>query len=400
MTEQRDAAATPQLRPTVEPTPSAGAASPGHLLELIRTRPGWTRQQLLAATGMSRTTLFERLEQLFRAGLVYESGATGAAVGRPAQLLRFDDRHRVALILDLGQTHGRIAVSDMSGRTLRMATLRLDISRPPAKLLPQLLDTADNLLRVDQAAELVGVGMGIPGPVEVTTGRLGTSTTMPGWAEYPIEATIRKRWDVPLLIENDARAFTLGEAAGTADPGILLGIKYASGIGAGVAVRGEIIGGADGAAGDIGHIRITDDGPRCRCGRRGCLAAWASGWSLLERLAGQGLHDLEDVAQRAHAGDAAVLAAVREGAARLGRVLAAIVATVNPNTVVLGGTIGQLPVVADEVERWVREDAVERATRKLRVISSRFGEDSATIGLTVMVVRHVFSVQAIDARLA
>lgn len=95
-----------------------------------------------------------------------------------------------------------------------------------------------------------------------------------------------------------------------------------------------------------------------------------------------------------------MLAAVREGAARLGRVLAAIVATVNPHTLVLGGTIGQLPVVADEVERWVREVAVERATRKLRVISSRFGEDSATIGLTVMVVRHVFSVQAVDARLA
>jgi predicted NBD/HSP70 family sugar kinase len=242
--------------------------------------------------------------------------------------------------------------------------------------------------------------MGIPGPVDVTTGRLGTSTTMPGWAEYPIEATVRARWDVPLLIENDARAFTLGEAAATAEPGILLGIKYASGIGAGIAVGGDVIGGADGAAGDIGHIRITDDGPQCRCGRRGCLAAWASGRSLLDRLAGQGLHDLEAVAQRAHAGDPVVLAAVREGAARLGRVLAAIVATVNPNTVVLGGTIGQLPVVAEEVERSVGEETVERAIRKLRVVSSRFGDDSSTIGLTVMVVRHVFSVEAIDARLA
>jgi predicted NBD/HSP70 family sugar kinase len=119
----------------------------------------------------------------------------------------------------------------------------------------------------------------------------------------------------------------------------------------------------------------------------------------LDRLAGHGLHDLEAVAQRAHAGDPVVLAAVRDGAARLGRVLAAIVATVNPNRLVLGGTIGQLPVVAEEVERRVREDAVERATRKLRVVSSRFGDDSATIGLTVMVVRHVFSADAIDARL-
>ncbi len=397
-------AAPPPRNPTDTSAPApgttaatpAGAASPGHLLELIRTRPGWTRQQLLVATGMSRTTLFERLDQLFRAGLVYESGATGA-VGRPAQLLRFDDRHRVAVILDLGQTHGRIAVSDMSGRTLRMATLRLDIAKPATLLLPQLLDTADQLLRVDPTAQLVGVGMGIPGPVDVATGRLGASTTMPGWAEYPIVPTVGARWDVPVLIENDARAFALGEATATAESGILLGVKYASGIGAGIVVRGDVIGGADGAAGDIGHIRITDDGPRCRCGRRGCLAAWASGRTLLQRLTAEGLADLEDLAQRAHAGDPTVLAEVRKGAALLGRVLAAIVPTINPNTLVLGGTIGQLPVVAEEVERRVRAETMERASRGLRVVSSRFGDDSAVMGLTVMVARRVFSAAAIDA---
>jgi predicted NBD/HSP70 family sugar kinase len=396
---ERPTAATdpPVPRQRAEP---AGPASPGHLLELIRGRPGWTRQQLLTATGMSRTTLFERLDQLFRAGLVYEYGSTGAALGRPAQLLRFDDRDRVALTLDLGQTHGRIAVADMSGRTLRMATLRLDISRPPARLLPELLDLADSLLNVDGSAQLVGIGMGIPGPVDVATRRLGASTTMPGWEEFPIEETVRARWNVPLLIENDARAFALGEASAGGEQGILLAVKYASGIGAGIVVGGAVIGGADGAAGDIGHIGITDDGPRCTCGRHGCLAAWASGRALLDQLADQGLQTLEDVVQRAHARNPAVLAVLRDGAARLGRVLAAIVATVNPDTLVLGGTIGQLGIVAEEVERRVRADAVERATRKLRVVPGRAGDDSATVGLTLMLVRHVFSASAVDAALA
>lgn len=392
-----------------------GAASPGHLLELIRGQPGWTRQQLLAATGMSRTTLFERLDQLFRAGLIYESGSTsarttggrgvetaaagGSGLGRPARLLRFDDRNRVALTLDLGQTHGRIAIADTSGRTLRMATLRLDISRPPDKLMPELLELAESLLNVDPSVELIGVGMGIPSPVDVDTRRLGPSTTMPGWERYPIEESIRSRWDVPVLIENDARAFALGEASAGGEDGILLAVKYASGIGAGIVVGGEVIGGADGAAGDIGHIGITDEGPLCRCGRHGCLAAWASGRVLLDQLADQGVQTLEDVAQQAHARNPLVLAALREGAGRLGRVLAAIVATVNPNTLVLGGTIGQLPIVAEEVERRVRRDAVERATQKLRVLPARAGDDSATVGLTLMLVRHVFSADAVDAAL-
>ncbi|WP_329246755.1 ROK family protein [Actinoallomurus sp. NBC_01490] len=376
----------------------AGAASPGHLLALIRTRPGWTRQQLLTATGMSRTTLFERLDQLFRAGLVYESGSTGATVGRPARLVRFDDRNRVALIFDLGQTHGRIAVADLFGRTLRMATLRLNIAQPPDRLLPDLLDRADKLLRVDENAQVVGVGMGIPGPVDVATGRLGASTTMPGWEDYAIKDVVRSRWDVPLLIENDARAFARGEASASGGRGILLAVKYASGIGAGIVVNGEVIGGADGAAGDIGHIRVSDEGPVCRCGRQGCLAAWASGWSLLDQLADQGVHTLDDVVQM-HTHNPAVIAALRAGAERLGRVLAAVVATVNPDTLVLGGILGQLPLVAEEVERWVRADAVERTMQKLRVITSRSGDDSATVGLTLMVAQHVLAASAIDAAL-
>jgi len=384
--------------PPAPPTPSTGGpASPGHLLDLIRTRPGWTRQQLLTVTGMSRTTLFERLDQLFRAGLVYEAGATGSSVGRPARLLRFDDRDRVALIFDLGQAHGRIAIADLFGRTLRMERLRLDISSPPTKLLPKLLDRADKLLRVDENSQVVGVGMGIPGPVDVDTGRLGASTTMPGWEGHPIEETIRARWDVPLLIENDARAFALGEASAGGERGVLLAVKYATGIGAGIVVDDQVIGGADGAAGDIGHIRVTDDGPRCRCGRQGCLAAWASGRALLDQLADQGLHTLEDIVQSVHAGDQEAIAALRVGARRLGRVLAMLVATINPNTLVLGGIIGQLPIVVEEVGRRIRADAVERAIQKLRVVPARIGDDSATVGLSLMVTRHVYSATAIDA---
>lgn len=380
--------------------PPSGPASAGHTFALIRSRPGWTRHQLLVATGMSRTTLFDRLDQLFKAGLIYESGAATSAGGRPAQLLRFDDRDKVLLIFDLGQLHGRIAVTDLSGRTLRMTTLRFDISQQPDQLLPVLFGEADKLLHAGSSRHLVGVGMGIPGPVDSATGELGESTTMPGWQPYGLADRIRRKWRVPVQLENDARAFTLGETAAAGGTGILLGVKYSTGIGAGIAVGGEVIGGADGAAGDIGHIRLSDDGPRCSCGRRGCLAAWASGRALLQQLRRHGMHDLEDVAQRAReGGDAEVERVLREGARRLGRVLASIVATVNPDTLVLGGALGRLDLVATEIERQIRGDAVERAIHKLRVVPSRIGDESGTVGLSRQLVRTVYSPDAIDAAL-
>ncbi|WP_052371934.1 ROK family transcriptional regulator [Amycolatopsis taiwanensis] len=377
-----------------------GPTSAGHMFSLIRSRPGWTRQQLLAATGVSRTTLFERLDQLFKAGLVYEAGTTSSEGGRPAQLLRFDDRDRVLLIFDLGHVHGRIAVADLSGNTLRMVSLRFDISNPPSRLLPRLLDQGDALLAADPSAHLVGVGMGIPAPVDSETGQMSECTTMPGWQDYGLKERIQQRWGVPVLLENDARAFSLGEAAATGEAGILLGVKYSSGIGAGVVVGGEVIGGANGAAGDIGHIRLTDDGPPCTCGRRGCLAAWASGRAIVEQLRGHGMHDLEDVVQRAREGDPVVVGALRKGARRLGRVLASMVAIVNPETLVLGGSLGRLDVVAAEIERQVRGDTVERAMLKLRVVPARIGDEGGTVGLSRKLVRNVYSATAIDTLLA
>ena len=379
-----------------------GPATPGHLLGLIRSRPVWTRQQLLAATGMSRTTLFERLDVLFRHHLVYEAGSAGSDGGRPATLLRFDDRHRVVLVFDLGQRHGRIGVADLSGRTVRMTLLRLDIAEPPQSLLPRLLDAAAALLTAGDGEHLVGIGMSVPGPVGAAAGALGTSTTMPGWVSYPIADVLRERWPVPVLIENDARAFALGESTAipVARGATLLAVKFASGIGAGIVLGGEVIAGADGAAGDIGHIRITDDGPTCLCGRQGCLAAWASGRALIEQLRSHGVRSLEDLALRvegATAVDRAAGAALEAAAGRLGRVLAAVVATVNPQVLVLGGTLGRLPSVVATVDRHVRATALERVTACLTVMPSRLGEEAVTAGLTMLVATHVFDPAAVDS---
>lgn len=395
------------VRPwTLLPEVRAGSTptSYGYLLTLIRSRPGWTRQQLLAATGLSRTTLVDRLDALFTEGLVYADGSVprnGEAgvrgPGRRSELLRFDDRDKIILVFDLGQTQGRVCVTDVHGQILRMAELRQGIDADPEDYLRGAFAMAHGLLDASRDLQLVGVGLSIPGPVDPDTGILGHSTTMPQWQSFPISDTMQAEWRAPVLIENDARAFALGEASVAGSGETVLAIKYATGIGAGIVVDGRVIKGSDGAAGDIGHIRLTDDGPLCTCGRQGCLAAWASGHALVEALADTGVRTTTEVAGRVEVGDEGACAALDRAVSRLGRVLATVVATVNPDTLVLGGQLGRLPRVVAAIDDQIHADVVARATQRLTVQAARLGPDGATVGLARKVAQLVFSPQAVDA---
>lgn len=382
---------------------SSAGTSPGHLLALLRALDGATRAQLLERTGLSRTTLVERLDQLSRAGLIYEAGQLGSTGGRPATLLRFDDRARVLLILDIGQTHGRISVCSLSSRPLAQEVFTLDAATEPEVLVKELVARSQALLAPLPGRPVVGVGLGIPAPVQTATGTRWPTTTMPDWETYPLSDQFARIWPVPLLVENDARAITLGEYSPGADSGgseVVLGIKYASGLGAGVVVDGHALRGASGATGDIGHIRVSSNGPRCRCGRRGCLAAHVSGRALLRDLRGTGVRTLDDIVARLDAGDREVTSTVRAAARLFGRTLSTTVQFLNPSTVVLSGILGRHPVVAAQITDEIRRGPVPRNASQVRVTTGTLGEEAATVGLCRLVMSHVYAPEHIDAVLA
>lgn len=389
------------------PTPSLSytpATSYGMLLNFIRSRPGWTRQQLLAATGMSRSTLFDRLDTLFQLGFVFTDGSapeeSTSRRGRKSELLRWDTRGRRVLVFDLGQTQARICVTDVFGQVQRMRELTKPINTDAAHYLETIFAEADHLIRAGEDESLIGVSLGIPGPVDPRTGVLGASTTMPKWENYPIPELVREKWHVPVVIENDARAFALGESEMIGADKTVLAIKFATGIGAGVVDVGHVLEGADGAAGDIGHVRISTDGPRCTCGRRGCLAAWASGHALLQQLRPTGIRNLAELITRAAAGDPLVCDALDSAVTHLARVLATVVATVNPDHLVLGGTLGQLPRVISLLNQLIREDVNERARKHLVISGAHLGADGAVFGLVHKLVDAVYSPAAIDDAVA
>ena len=256
-------------------------------------------------------------------------------------------------------------------------------------------------------ADVRGIGIGVPGPVEHATGRPRNPPIMPGWDGYPIPERFADRYRVPVLVDNDVNIMALGEHwTDWREVDHLLFIKAATGIGCGVVVDGRIHRGADGAAGDIGHIRVAVEGAEeitCSCGNVGCLEALAGGGAMARRLTAEGLEatDSRAVVELARAGEPAAVRLVRDSGRLIGEVLAASVNLYNPSVIVIGGDVAQ---AHEQLLAGVREVVYQRslplATRHLRVVRSRLADRAGVIGAAVMVIERVLSPAAIDAAIA
>ncbi|MFI6284362.1 ROK family protein [Streptomyces sp. NPDC051018] len=391
----------------------ANQASAGHLLHLIRSGRASTRGELQRATGLSRSTVGHRLDQLFGAGWLRDSAGTSTG-GRPSARLEFDTGHAVVLAVDLETRHGRAAVVDLAGRILAEHTAPLLIGDGPEQVLdtvaswfPGLLDRAGR-----DASAVCGIGMSVPGPVDWTTGTVVQPPIMPGWDRYPVPERMREAYArqvtggsdrVPVLVDNDANLMAYAEQRlHYPDCAAFLLVKVSTGIGAGVVAGGEPYRGIDGGAGDIGHIRLHDRlDALCMCGSYGCLAAVASGRSIAGQLTELGIPTSSGSDVRAHlaAGQPDAVRLAREAGRRVGEVLVTVVTLLNPGVLVISGDLASTPFVTG-VRELLYQRALPRTTAHLTVATSQLGEQAGLVGAAVMVVEHLYAPEQADARLA
>src|SRR5690625_1201527 len=189
------------------------ASSPGGLLRLLMDETPQTRGALVRLTGQSRATVSEHLERLDLSRLIQKVGFAPSTGGRPATQYTFDPSGRVVLGIDLGATHAALAITDLSGDVLASSISRTDISEGPDKVLSWIIEKTREL-RAEPAVkneELVGVGVGVPGPIDFSTGRLVKPPIMPGWDNVRIDEVFREHFDVPIYVDNDVNVLALGE---------------------------------------------------------------------------------------------------------------------------------------------------------------------------------------------
>jgi predicted NBD/HSP70 family sugar kinase len=380
--------------------------SAGAVLGLIRSGQATTRADLVAATGMARSTIAQRVDALLASGLLVTRGDGQSTGGRPATLLAFNEHAGVVLAGDIGATHSRLAVTDLAGHVLAQSTRDIAIAEGPEAVLAWVEGAFDDLLaEVGRPPGAVrGVGVGLPGPVEFATGQPVNPPIMPGWDRYPVGDRLARRFGVPALVDNDVNIMALGEHwSEWGNEGFLLFVKIGTGIGSGIVTSGRIHRGAEGAAGDIGHIHIPDhDDVVCRCGNRGCVEAVAGGAALAARLRDMGLptETGRDVVAQVRAGRPEAVQLIREAGRTLGGVLATCVNMLNPAVIVIGGDVARAdePLLAG-IREVVYRRSLPLATRSLRIVRSALDDRAGVTGAAVMVIERVLAPAAVDAAL-
>jgi predicted NBD/HSP70 family sugar kinase/biotin operon repressor len=381
--------------------------SAGHIFQMIRERPT-SRAELARATGLARSTVSQRIGALLELGIVIEEGDVRSTGGRPAAALRLNPAGGVVLAADLGANHDRLAVSDLTGEVLAEHSAQRSIAQGPEVILGWV---RDNFLA--QLAQLgvgvdrvIGIAIGVPGPVEFAAGRAVKPPIMPGWHGVSIANHFAAAFPgVDVLVDNDVNIMAVGEHR-VAWPAVsdLLFVKVATGIGSGIISGGRLQRGAQGAAGDIGHIRASEYLDEvCACGNAGCIEAVASGSGLARRLCALG-HDPQgtlDVVGLVHNGNPDAVRLVREAGRLLGEVLAHAVTLLNPSVVVIGGELAhaEQPLFAGIREAIYRRSSC-LASERLEIVRTRLGDRAGVIGASALVLDQCLAPDLVDRQLA
>ncbi len=378
-------------------------AAQSEIFQILRDGTARTRSELASLTGLARSTVAARVDALLRANLVAPVADAASTGGRPSRQFAFDGTRHAVLGVDIGATHVHLALADLHGTLLVDVLEELAVAEGPDLILGWVIEQGQRLL--DQHSHRVAlraVGVGLPGPVEHATGQPVDPPIMPGWARFDVPGVLRAAFGVPVYVDNDVNVMALGEHHDYwSDVEDFLFVKVASGIGAGVIVGGKVHRGAQGIAGDIGHIWVPEaDGVECRCGSQGCLEAIAAGPAIATRLRAHGadIHSVADVVAAVGRGDIDAVREVREAGRIIGRVLTSCVSLINPAVIVLGGSVAN---AGDHLLAGAREVIYTRstalATGSLQIVRSRGKQDAAVSGASAMAIQQVLSIESVEA---
>ncbi|MEU8410471.1 ROK family transcriptional regulator [Micromonospora sp. NPDC048842] len=385
---------------TIDDAPrDALRGGPRELLRWVATGAAVSRADLSRLSGLSPSTVSQRVEALINQGLLEEAGAGRSRGGRRPRQLAVPTGGAVVGAIDLGAHHARVGALDLSGRVVQARTLPVRIEDGPEAVLGALLAEVTTLVGGAPAAggsavgALRGVGIGIPGPVQHSTGRIVSPSRMPGWNGFDVVAFCAGRVDVPVIVDNDANLMALGAhrtAHSELDHAVY--IKAGTGIGSGVISSGRLHRGAQGSAGDISHCRVVaDPAPPCTCGNAGCLEAVASGAALVTALREQGVpvSDLTGVIRLIDDGDRQATALARQAGRAVGEILAVVVNFFNPQVVAIGGRLADCEPLLASMRATLYERCLPLATQTLLIERVAAGQDVGITGAAHLVIDHV-----------
>ncbi|HET6821961.1 MAG TPA: ROK family transcriptional regulator [Anaerolineales bacterium] len=386
------------------------------ILRALRRQGRISRSEISNITGWSKAKASQEIRSLVDKGYLVEVGEGASQGGRKPRLLRINNQLGYIAGIDIGATSLDVALADVTGSILQRCSEPTDVKLPPQSVFGRCSELLLDLIRAQGGTpdQMLGIGVGVPGPVDFARGVLVAPPLMPEWENFPIRDFFKKTFHSAfVVVDNDVNIMALGEQRAGDGAGIdhFIFVKIGTGIGAGIISNGRIHRGSDGSAGDIGHICVDKEGPLCACGNKGCLEAMAAGPAIASkaleaarngssatlrqmREANGGILRPEDVNAACREGDQAALDIIRDSGQMIGDVLASLVNFFNPSHIFVGGGItnfGNHLLVA--IRRAVLHRSLPLATTHLSIKFSRVGSNVGVMGAISLALDYLFAIE-------
>ncbi|MDB5929242.1 MAG: putative glucokinase, superfamily [Polaromonas sp.] len=385
------------------------------VLETIFWSAGGSRYSLADRLGYSKSKSNALMAGLVEQGLLAESGLQDSSGGRRAGTLQLHGGLGVFVGVDIGAASLAVALFHPDLALLAQHAEPIDVRKGPGVILARVRAVIRKLIAQCgfSARDVLGIGIGVPGPVDFGTGQLVNPPLMPGWDGFSLREDLREDYSAPVFVDNDVNLLALGELWRLRRSlQNFLVIKVGTGIGCGIVCHGEVYRGAAGSAGDVGHICVDQAGPRCHCGNVGCVEAMAAG-PAITRMAIEAAQDgaspaladclrvsgtitVQDVGQASRSGDAAANGILQRAGSLTGQMLASVVNFFNPSHIFIGGRIAHIgPLFLAAVRQSVYQRSLALSTRHLEIHYAPLGMQGGMVGAGVLAVQETLKVKGV-----
>jgi len=368
------------------------------VIDALRERGRASRADLARITGLSRSTVSTLVADLIDSGLAAEQEATGEGAGhagRPPVMVSLDTSVGLALGIDFGHRHLRVAISDLSHAVLAEVSREMDIDHSAEEGLDAAASFVDQVLEETGGTRdrLIGAVMGLPAPIDRSTGAVQDSSILPGWVGVDAAGEASSRLGLPVEVHNDANLGAIAELVWGAGKGRseLIYLKVATGIGGGIVSNGHLQHGVRGTAGEVGHTRVMDAGPVCRCGNRGCLETVASGRAITAMLSESRMEEISTrrLLELSTEGDAAARRLIGDAGYAIGVAVANLCNVLNPQCVIVGGDLSAAgETILEPMRAAVRRNGLPSAVADFEVLAGVLGERAEVLGALALVMRE------------
>ena len=367
-----------------------------------------SRADLARATYLTKTTVSSIVSELIAENLVEETGRGPSVGGKPPVLLGMVDDARHLIGLDLANSEFRGAVFDLRGKVLHQVSIPLK-NENGRLALEQVYELTDALL-TEVSSPLLGIGIGSPGLINARDGIIRQAVNL-DWTDLPLQDLLQTRYDVPVYLANDSHAAALGEYTFGPDRGVknLVVVKVGRGISAGIVLNGRLHYGDGSGAGEIGHVRVVENGKLCLCGNTGCLETIASSRAIIEKAQQifanepeSALHNIiktEDevttdvILQAFLAGDAQISQIIEEVGYHLGYAVANLIGVLNIQNLIIAGSLARFgqPLI-DVINKEMRRSAMATLADETNVHISELGQNVVMLGAASLLLSNELGV--------